>query len=387
MAVIAITDSETRKSLAVTRAFGRLGHNVINIATKKPILSGSSKYSKRSIYISKYTEENILKIIKDNNVDILIPCEEDTMELVAGSKRISELTECINPDLKSFNICRDKFLTMNHALKNGVRIPRTYLAEDIDELNKYISALDEKDFPIVLKPRKGSGSRGIKVCQNIEEYNNVKHQYESSDLGIPMVQEFIPPGGDAIGASFLYYQGKEVCHFVHRRIREFPVSGGPSTLCESIINPEAIEFGRRLLEGLNWNGVAMVEFKQDPRSGELVLMEINPRIWGSFQLPIFSGINFPEAIIDIFNKKGYVEYKKTYREGIKLRWLFPADLLSILSSSDKLLTKFSKIITPIKGEVTGMIFDSKDLKPVLYYFAGLILDTFKIKQLKKKLFR
>ncbi|AST93636.1 hypothetical protein BC6307_21395 [Sutcliffiella cohnii] len=386
MSVIAITDSETRKSLAVTRAFGKLGHEVINISSHRLNLSGVSKFSTRSIYINQYEEEVLLKIIEENNVDILITCEEETMELVIKSKKISQVVECINPNMESFNVCRDKYLTMQHALNNKVRIPKTYMAKSIDALNNYMDNLKDEDFPIVIKPRKSSGSRGIKICKNIDDYySSISSIY--SNYGLPMVQEYIPPGGDAIGASFLYYHGKEVCHFVHRRIREYPVSGGPSTLCESIILPEAVKYGRELLKELNWHGVAMVEYKKDPRDGELVLMEINPRIWGSIQLPIYCGINIPEAIAENYKNKEYKSYKKEYKEGVKLRWFFPADILSILTSSESLLKKLKNIIVPIKGEVTGMIYDPEDIKPSFLYLYSIFIKTVSIKQLKKNLFR
>ena len=67
---------------------------------------------------------------------------------------------------------------------------------------------------------------------------------------------------------------------MHRRLREYPVTGGPSALAESIYDPMLMEQGLKLLDNLQWHGVAMVEFKKDERTGRYVLMEINPKFCG-----------------------------------------------------------------------------------------------------------
>ncbi len=53
-----------------------------------------------------------------------------------------------------------------------------------------------------------------------------------------------------------------------------------------------------LLERLGWSGVAMVEYKKDLRQGDYVLMEINGRFWGSLQLAIDAGVDFPRMLAD-----------------------------------------------------------------------------------------
>ena len=60
-----------------------------------------------------------------------------------------------------------------------------------------------------------------------------------------------------------------IAAFAHRRLREKPPEGGVSVYRESIpLDSELATAGRRLLEDLNWQGVAMIECKRDanPRS-------------------------------------------------------------------------------------------------------------------------
>jgi predicted ATP-grasp superfamily ATP-dependent carboligase len=93
-----------------------------------------------------------------------------------------------------------------------------------------------------------------------------------------------------------------------------------SVLSESTpLDPRLLEEAERLLEGLKWHGVAMVEFKHDARDGVPKLLEVNGRFWGSLQLSVDAGVDFPHLLyrqaID-----GDVEPVLTYRSGVRLRW-------------------------------------------------------------------
>ncbi len=64
---------------------------------------------------------------------------------------------------------------------------------------------------------------------------------------------------------------------------------------ESIALDEALESsGVRLLDALDLRGVAMVECKREVGTGRPVVMEANGRFWGSLQLAIDAGVDFPE---------------------------------------------------------------------------------------------
>ena len=86
---------------------------------------------------------------------------------------------------------------------------------------------------------------------------------------------------------------------MHRRIRERLVMGGPSTCAESVYDSKLLDYGLRVLKNLKWHGVAMVEFKKDSIDGEFKLMEINPKFWGSLDLAIASGVDFPYLLYNM----------------------------------------------------------------------------------------
>lgn len=120
----------------------------------------------------------------------------------------------------------------------------------------------------------------------------------------------------------LFNQGTPVCYFSHRRLREKPPAGGVSVLCESApVDDKLKAAAELLLKKAQWHGVAMIEFRVS-EDGTGYLMEVNPRFWGSLQLAIDSGINFPWLLYLASNGQRVPESKWRYR---RMRW-FLGDL-------------------------------------------------------------
>jgi predicted ATP-grasp superfamily ATP-dependent carboligase len=150
-----------------------------------------------------------------------------------------------------------------------------------------------------------------------------------------MIQECIPREGSGYGASFLFdEQSCLKAGFVHKRLREYPVTGGASTLRVSIRHDDIYDMARTLLEKIGWFGVAMVEFKIDPRDGLPKLMEINPRFWGSLSLAIHAGVNFPLLLHKMAMGERFDPVEK-YTAGIACRWLIPGDILHFIYNPNR----------------------------------------------------
>ena len=129
--------------------------------------------------------------------------------------------------------------------------------------------------------------------------------------------------------------------FAHRRLREKPPSGGVSVLRESIPLDKVLTVpALRLLQKANWHGVAMVEFKEDQSSRVPLLMEVNGRFWGSLQLAIDAGIDFPWLLLQMAEGRHVSVPDNSYRCGVKSRWL--------LGDLDHLLMRLFKSETTLK---------------------------------------
>ncbi|ABV33737.1 carboxylate--amine ligase [Pseudothermotoga lettingae] len=358
-----LIEAEYRKVLPVIRHIGKSGYGVYAISLNRFSIGGSSKYVKKNYFMRDLELQTVLNIIDKNKIDIVIPCNEKSVRFL--SKHIDKFeTTIVTPNIDSFELCEDKLRTLQLAESLNIRIPKTHYFHNLAELNEN---LDKIDFsPAVLKPRKSSGSRGIIYVKSKDEILGVLNNDYIEKFGMPLVQEYIPQDGESIGVSFLYYKSNKIMEFCHKRIRQYPPTGGPSTLAVSIYDEEAIKIGEKLLNALKWNGLAMVEFKRDPTTKELVLMEVNPRMWGTIGLALFSGADFIRAIVEVFLKNNLnLNYPK-YNEGYYFRWFFPGDILSIIKSQDlSFLKKLKSLLFDKHKPVSYQILDGSDLLPVL----------------------
>jgi len=371
MARVLVTDGHFRKSLAVVRSLGRKGISVT--VGERTFLNTSffSKYcARRLIYPSPQRSPNqfiefFMKEIKKNQYDCLFPMEEETLLLLAQyHSQISEHAYFLIPDLKKIEFVRDKGNLMRFAEARGISIPKTFYVLPSPSPSSLIP------IPAVIKPRISSGSFGIIYVKKSEDlrssYENVHERYP-----FPLIQEWIPDGGGTFGLSALFDEASNVkAAFVHRKLRMYPVQGGPSTLAEGVEHPQIMELGLSLLKSLAWVGVGMVEFKVDPRDGIPKLLEVNPRFWGSLQLAIVSGVDFPYLILKMARKERF-EPVLRYTVGKRFRWLLLGDILHFLNHAQRfdLHPSFFNFFDP---NTSYDIFSKDDPLPLLGSVATLL---------------
>ncbi|MEK6679004.1 MAG: ATP-grasp domain-containing protein [Nitrospirota bacterium] len=342
MPKVFVTDGYWHKTLSVVRSLGEKGIDVSVGESTRLSTALFSRYAKRRvIYPSpKRSPDEFLdfleKELKKERYDVLITPEESTLLLIAKNiKRFEGLTKFPFAEHNLISKASDKAETIKNAKGIGIPIPQTIFINDIEELEKKTADID---FPVVIKPRMSSGSYGIRYIKNknelISSYKEVHSKYP-----FPLIQEYIPQGGDAFGVSCLFDRNTQLkAVFVHKRLREYPITGGPSTLRESVVNDEVKELAVKLLSSIKWYGVAMVEFKVDPRDNKPKLMEINPRFWGSLSLAIYSGVDFPYLLYRMAMGEGF-EPVTTYKTGLRSRYLLPGDIMHFISNPERFKMK------------------------------------------------
>lgn len=126
--------------------------------------------------------------------------------------------------------------------------------------------------------------------------------------------------GPGTGIFVLLAGGDVLAQFAHRRLREKPPSGGVSVSRESIVADQAlVDRSVALLRSLEFNGVAMVEYKSDVRTGQAYLMEVNGRFWGSLRLAVDAGVNFPVLLVAWALRNPMIPVT-IYRARVRSRW-------------------------------------------------------------------
>jgi len=167
-------------------------------------------------------------------------------------------------------------------------------------------------------PEQASGLAKLTVAHASDRASLAARLTQLGAAAFPLLlqERIVGPG---IGVSLLVWDGRVVAHFAHRRLRERPPSGGVSVYAESVrVDDALVARSATLLRRLDWQGVAMVEYKIDAASGTPHLMEINGRFWGSLQLAIDAGVDFPALLLDA--ARDSVPVPPRYRAGVRFRW-------------------------------------------------------------------
>jgi predicted ATP-grasp superfamily ATP-dependent carboligase len=259
--------------------------------------------------------------------------EDETTFLISKyHSEFSSRTFLPIPSFEKLHFANRKDKILKLAGDKGIPIPKTWYIDHITQLDDLKNSLP---YPVVIKPRKSAGAVGVSYPKNsdelIKQYLTIHHRFP-----YPLIQELIPSRGNGYGASFLMGENGEVkASFVHKRLREYPVTGGASTLRESVRHDDIRDMAHTLLKALDWFGVAMVEFKMDPRDGIPKLMEINPRFWGSLSLAVASGVNFPYLLYKMSLGENFKPVEH-YQTGIKCRWLLPGDILHFIFNPERM---------------------------------------------------
>lgn len=304
LATILITDGDQRAALAVVRSLGSAGHRCIVVSPSGRSIAGASRYASIELRVpdagraSALFAEAVSGAVNEYGVDVVIPVAEQTVLALLPRRHLIRANMPF-PALNAFEAICNKERVLQAATALGIRVPNQVTLRCPDDAR----GVDVR-CPVVLKPTRSvftaaDGSRGkvgVRWAYTEQEFTTELDGFPIDAYPI-LVQEAIE--GPGIGVFLLIQDGRAVASFSHRRLREKPPSGGVSVLAQSEpLNGELLERSLALLNAFEWSGVAMVEYKQDKRTGEPVLMEINGRFWGSLQLAVDAGVDFPRLVVE-----------------------------------------------------------------------------------------
>ena len=391
-----VLDGEQRSALAVTRSLGRKGITVTVGSEKNASLSSCSRFCAHTFqYPSPYKDPiGFIQAIRDvtNKIpnSILFPITDVTLtEILLKKTELQEIVAIPFMDYAEYAQVTDKIALVRLARELNVLIPTSFLSTDFLDHDEMIETIGKSGYPVVVKPsfskirtEKGWISAGVHYAADEKELrgiisNEIFQRYPF------LVQGRVE--GPGIGVFLLMRDGKVLAKFSHKRIREKPPSGGVSVLSESIDPPEdAMIAAVQILEKMHWTGVAMVEFKIDREKNVAVLLEVNARFWGSLQLAISSGVDFPYLLFRLANGEK-IEEHGGYTVGLRSRWeLGDLDhlLIRIFNRSSHLnllpghpsrravLKDF--IFDFIRRGVRNEVFQRSDVKPFFHEVGGYV---------------
>jgi len=379
MTNILILDAGQRSALAVIRSLGKLPNVTISTADfTTQALAGCSAFSNQYLVSPNPVEAPEAYISWINTLThqidfaLVLPVTEVTSQLLLmNEKRLPKVRLAFAPYDNVMQIA-DKGNLVKLAQQLNMPVPKSDWYANCGGLNTSLI-----NYPCVIKPclskiytTNGWISTAVRILHNDADLRSALAKSPYLETSPFMIQEFIP--GSGAGIFCLFQHGKPVVFFAHKRLREKPPQGGVSVLSESASpNADLQAQAEKLLSGANWHGVAMVEFRI-AEDGTAYLMEVNTRFWGSLQLAIDSGVDFPALMVSNELGLGLVP-PVTYKIGQRLRWLL-GDLDSLYIYLKSNYTKRQKLNRCLQFCIPDFLHTRheinrfNDLNPALFEF-------------------
>lgn len=288
---VLITSAGRRVSLlkAFQEAVNPLGSSVFagDIDSLAPSLYVSDMgFALPSISMTGYID-SLLDIVREHRIKLIVPTIDT--ELPALSKaaiRFREFGCCVLISSEQLvEISRDKWLTYQYFSKHGIKIPSSWLPENIPDCG-----LPEYLF---VKPRDGSAS---------QHAHRIHKDQLDSVLPLvpnPVIQEDVL-GQEITIDALIDLEGKPV-HYVPRlRVKTI---GGESVQGVTISDSELRDWIVHVLDIIaDYGGLGPITIQAFLADKGPVLSEINPRFGGGFPLTNAAGGRYPEMIVK--NLKG-----------------------------------------------------------------------------------
>lgn len=219
--------------------------------------------------------DDIARIVKENEVNIILPFVDGAIEVAAKCRNI--LPDVFIPvsDFETARVMFDKIEAAKAFREASIPIPTTYTA---------INA----EVPAIAKPRRGSASRGIKIFNNLDE---LMHLENLSDY---LVQEYITNCEEYTVDCYIDQTGRLLVDVPRIRIE---VMGGEVTRTMTCRIPELESMSRDVIESFGLRGPVTLQFLHDLDKHRYLLMEINPRLGGGVICSIYAGAPIADYIL------------------------------------------------------------------------------------------
>jgi len=325
---VLITDVHLRKAFDIFNIIRR--HKEYNIVLAAPfatvllsLLYNRKVYKLRTESDHTFTEDLLLIAKRTGNITYLPVEEKTTLRFYAFLKGTDHHTfSYLLPSIDQFQLAANKLKLNVFCLENNIPAPAIFSFSEARALDPII--------PLVIKPKHGSGSKGIVYIATKEELKDVVIDNEPEYI----IQEKIGHDNKVEGAFVLCKDGEVIDFYSHLRLRTYPVKGGVTVYSVTQNNISLLEVARPLARKLKWNGVMMVEYIFDVKTGTYKIIEINPRLWGSFLLGEFPGFALLNNYIRLTNglpvKEAFNSKEKKF-----IRWMFPYDLMNYIKTGGK----------------------------------------------------
>ena len=210
-------------------------------------------------------------------IDVVVPTV-DTELLPLARMRTEFEAKLVLASEATLAVCLDKW-ELAQRCAGRVRVPWTVVVDgEFDP--------EGIELPAIVKPRSGSGSRGIRLVERRSELEALERD------GTLLVQEHLP--GPEHSLDVLARSDGHVAAVVPRE--RLKVDSGIAVTGRTLHDDGLDAFAREVAAAIELTTVANVQVKEDA-DGAPALLEVNPRFPGTMPLTIASGVDMPKLAI------------------------------------------------------------------------------------------
>lgn len=364
-----------RMALPFMKSLKLAGHHVTVACGSRLTTGYFSRYSDRRVVWVDYVthpEEfaaRMVEYVRRHRPDVTLAVGDNSVQMVVRNRdKMTPWTRLAVPEEKTYDRAADKARTMAFCMENGIPCPMTCFPER-EDLETIIQKLP---FPVMVKPRRGTGAVGLHRMDTPEElrrhYETIKQRH--GDL---LIQEFIPlVGGTQYQAeAFLDADSRMKVCLVISKTRFFPLTGGTGTVNVTIRRPDIRESVRKLLEGIEWTGAANVDLILDPRDNVLKIIEINPRVSVGIKIGFVAGIDYADLYVRLATGRPIPQID-SYKLGVCLRNLCMDSLWYLFSDRKARRSTWPPFFNFFGENVVYQTFAADDPMPLAGFILGMI---------------
>ena len=259
--------------------------------------------------------ESLTSAIRERGFDTLFPVQDGALAAIAQNYDVlTSLLRVACPPPQVLDRVLNKERTLEIAQQCGIPVPLSFRASSVAELDAISGLLT---FPMVMKPSARRGETSFKA-RYLHTLPELRTALAENRFGEMLLQNYCPGAG--VGIEMLLHDGQPLAVFQHRRLKEEPATGGVAVMAiAEQPDPDLVKASLALLCALEWEGVAMVEFRKDAATGAFALLEVNGRYWGTSSLPILAGMEFPAYHWRLLHGEN-PQVPESYAVGMRWRW-------------------------------------------------------------------
>ena len=223
------------------------------------------KIKKENIIVINFNEENILKKIKEKNINYILPLSSTDHEIVKNIT-ISDDIPILYPNIETIGLLNNKISFTKFMLENFTEcLPEVYYLED--------KKLKELEFPVISKPIYSTNGLGMKIYHSENDFAQCKNKH--------IVQKFIDDEYK-YSCYMLCINGIIINWKVIRcKYKKYHIkTSNFSSDYENVENFDMKLF-ENIVHKLNYTGGMCVDFKFNSDTNSTYIFEINPRFGGS----------------------------------------------------------------------------------------------------------